>query len=241
MRVCEMMGFPTSGKVPVFPWRNPHHRRSVEYLFERYDQAGVVPAEQGCVVIDLDCKNGVDGVENFFLKFPETRTLKTLNYQTQSGGWHLWYQVPASAQIPQANGKLPGVDVRHADGYVCIGRDYRIGENGTIAECPTSVLEWLEQPLRTNVGRAVDSGKHWRERECSGSEGGPHDRYRYNLSPFPKGQRNDGMFRWGYGLMKGVKKGELTQDRFEELMNMRGANSQLTRNEIEKIINSLLT
>lgn len=229
MMLAEMSGFPTSNKVPMYDWRNPKYRRPVPYLFERYSQIGIVPAEHGCVAIDLDIKGGVNGKDNLFNRFPNLP--KSMNYRTTSGGWHLWYSVPEGSDIPQRNGALPGVDIRYADGYVCVGKDYEVA-GGRIEVCPDYLLEWLKERPRTYVGRVVnDMGTVKAVDPC---------KIRYNVSPIPKGRRNDTLYRWGFGLLNGVKKGELSIEDFEGLMNMRGTNSGLSINEIDLILESLL-
>lgn len=231
MKVEEMMGFPTKDKIPLFPWRNPKHRRSVEYLFERYDQVGIVPAEHGCVVIDLDKKNGVDGVKTFFAHFKHVP--ESMNYRTSSGGFHLWYKVPAGTVIPQATSKLPGVDIRYADGYACLGKGYKVLRDGEIADCPDPILDWLKRPKRKNDGVA-------RSNDCN-PLGTPNSRkFSYNVSPIPKGCRNDTLYRWGFGIVREVRDGSLSEKAFSELLHLRGGNSGMTYGEVEKIIESLL-
>ncbi|WP_405948918.1 bifunctional DNA primase/polymerase [Streptomyces prunicolor] len=73
------------------------------------------------VGLDLDRKNGVDGVatvnrlafEHGF-EIPQTVTICT-----PSGGFHLWLTVPDGIAVPNSAGRLgPGVDIRGTGGYV---------------------------------------------------------------------------------------------------------------------------
>lgn len=71
--------------------------------------------------IDLDRKNGVDGVEAFAqladqhgVTIPETTIIRTA-----SGGEHRWFIGPAGAPVQNSASKLgPGIDVRGYGGYL---------------------------------------------------------------------------------------------------------------------------
>lgn len=69
---------------------------------------GVIPADLGCVVIDLDLHQGVD--ETILAELPDTYTVRT-----PSGGGHLWY---ATDQKFNNSKPWPGVDIRCAQGFV---------------------------------------------------------------------------------------------------------------------------
>ena len=224
--VLQMKGFPTAGKRPLYPWRNEQNRWMVSLLLSQYEEVGIIPAEHGCVVIDLDVKDGRSGVVEFKKAFKNIP--RSLNYKTRSGGCHLWYRVPEGTKIGQSNGRIPCVDVRYADGYVCIRRDYCIKDD-RVADCPPELLEWLmSAPVAEKRRKAV--------RPC------PNVRptKQYDLSPFPAGRRNDLLYRWGYGLLNGVDKGELSIDDLRDLIHVRGTNSGLGAIECDVIANSIL-
>jgi hypothetical protein len=83
---------------------------------------GYLIACKGRIVgVDLDRKNGVDGVatlnrlarEHGF-DIPQTTTICT-----PSGGFHLWLTVPEGVTVPNSVGRLgPGIDIRGTGGYV---------------------------------------------------------------------------------------------------------------------------
>ncbi|MGW3273969.1 bifunctional DNA primase/polymerase [Streptomyces kronopolitis] len=81
--------------------------------------------------IDLDRKNGVDGVatlnrlaERHGFEVPRTTTVCT-----PSGGYHLWMTVEGGTLVPNSVGRLgPGIDVRSTRGYL-VGPG-SIGRNG---------------------------------------------------------------------------------------------------------------
>lgn len=92
---------------------------TIETLFAPFHDA--VPAipcgpANGISVIDLDRKNGVDGLKSFRglgIAIPETMAIST---PTQ--GYHLYFDT-GDESLPNSVGKLgPGIDVRGAGGYV---------------------------------------------------------------------------------------------------------------------------
>ncbi|MFE5872130.1 bifunctional DNA primase/polymerase [Streptomyces roseifaciens] len=102
--------------------------------------------------IDLDRKNGVDGVaslaalaEQHGFTIPDTTTIAT-----PSGGVHLWLTGPAGAPVRNSAGKLgPGIDVRGYGGYL-IGPGsatakgvYRVAQARPVAELPDALLHLL--------------------------------------------------------------------------------------------------
>ncbi|MFI8279762.1 bifunctional DNA primase/polymerase [Streptomyces sp. NPDC085929] len=135
--------FPTRSKVPAIP--SPHQRghnckgqcgqpghgvydattvaADVRCLFElapRADGYGIACGGR-MIGLDLDRKNGVDGVAelNQLAAQHGFTVPRTLTVCTPSGGYHLWFTVPAGVTIPNSAGRLgPGIDVRGTGGYV---------------------------------------------------------------------------------------------------------------------------
>lgn len=100
--------------------------------------------------VDLDRKNGVDGVESL-RELADERGFEvpaTAVIATPSGGLHLWFTGPAGARVPNSAGKLgPGIDVRGYGGYL-VGPGswtprgvYRVAEMHPIARLPLGLLD----------------------------------------------------------------------------------------------------
>ncbi|MET7619035.1 bifunctional DNA primase/polymerase [Streptomyces sp. NPDC005408] len=73
------------------------------------------------VGLDLDRKNGVDGVASLNQLATEHGFAipQTMTVCTPSGGFHLWLSIPAGVTVPNSAGRLgPGIDVRGTGGYV---------------------------------------------------------------------------------------------------------------------------
>ena len=82
---------------------------------------GVLPAPSGHVVIDVDVKKDAPGPASL----RELETLHgalptTAQINTPSDGWHLWFELPASATGHPNTKPGDGLDVRSADGYVVL-------------------------------------------------------------------------------------------------------------------------
>ncbi|MEU3520178.1 bifunctional DNA primase/polymerase [Streptomyces sp. NPDC006654] len=105
--------------------------------------------------LDLDRKNGVDGVAALraLAAGHGFEVPRTVMVATQSGGWHLWLKAPDGAKIPNTAGLLaPGIDTRGWGGYLVgpgsLGpkgryRFARTFSQCAIAEAPTAITDLL--------------------------------------------------------------------------------------------------
>lgn len=113
------------------------------------------------VGIDLDRKNGVDGVAQL-LQLADRHGFtipQTVTVCTPSGGLHLWFTGPAGTHIPNSASKLgPGIDVRGTRGYlVGPGSQGKTGEytihpsitEPTVHPIPEQLLQLLQPPPPT--------------------------------------------------------------------------------------------
>ncbi len=124
---------------------------------------GISTGPSGLLVIDLDNKHGVDGVANFEALAAQYGGIpKTTKVRTQSGGWHLYFQRPATEEVPSRNGWLPGVDVRAATGYVLAppsrivgGGEYRT----EVAIMPAMAPAWLLDALKSPDWKDAPAGQ----------------------------------------------------------------------------------
>ncbi|UTV79784.1 DUF3987 domain-containing protein [Acidithiobacillus sp. YTS05] len=109
------------------------------------DEVIAYPIAPGYVVIDLDRKNGKDGVKSLKERWKERHN--TLITKTKSGGLHVWYALPKGAQLGNRTGILPGVDLRTVGGFV---RDfpspgYAVWRDLPIAEIPPGLLALIQE------------------------------------------------------------------------------------------------
>ena len=103
---------------------------------------GATPRDGRTLIVDLDVKDGRNGVAEFLALGGEIRGLVV---QTAGGGTHVYF---AAEDVRTGAGKLaPGIDTRGADGYVVApgsvigGVAYEIVEDGPIRPLPAFVAE----------------------------------------------------------------------------------------------------
>lgn len=127
-------------------------------------------------VIDLDVKNGVDGIAAWKEIVGGRHLPETLIVNTPSGGKHLYFRTPEGIEVKCSAGRIAdGIDVRGNGGYVVYPPSktetgaYTFSRNVPVAPAP----KWLISPLKDDQnGRA--------ERAAPTVEG-----------IVPNGQRND--------------------------------------------------
>ncbi|MFM9790147.1 bifunctional DNA primase/polymerase [Streptomyces turgidiscabies] len=125
--------------------------------------------------LDLDRKNGVDGVATLNRLAGEHgfEVPRTTTVCTPSGGFHLWLAIPEGVAVPNSVGRIgPGIDVRSSRGYVVgpgsIGRagEYVLHPRVGYIEpqpIPEQLLQLMlppaprQQPQRRQAAMSVDS------------------------------------------------------------------------------------
>ena len=116
-----------------------------------------VPTGQGAgfFVVDLDVKNGGQGLE--WLAANQHRLPRTRTHKTRSGGQHLLFQWPEGCTVRNSASRIaPGVDVRGNGGYIIAppSPDYEIADHSALAEAPTWLLDLIDPPV---APRAIDA------------------------------------------------------------------------------------
>lgn len=103
-------------------WGASDDAEIVTALFAKYPQAniGVATQESGLMVLDLDRKNGVDGIIWMMDQIATHGDLpQTVQATTPSGGWHIYFRTPEAFDAKTCEGEIaPGVDVRGYGGMV---------------------------------------------------------------------------------------------------------------------------
>ncbi|MFF4566195.1 bifunctional DNA primase/polymerase [Streptomyces sp. NPDC001435] len=151
------------------------------------------------VGIDLDRKNGVDGVEEL-LQLAERQGFtipRTVTVCTPSGGLHLWFTGPAGTSVPNSVGRLgPGIDVRGTRGYlVGPGSRGKAGEytihpsvtEPTVHPIPEQLLQLLMPPPAPKFRQPLP-------RRVPGQRGNVLDGLVRFVAAAPEGMRNDRLF-----------------------------------------------
>ena len=118
------------------------------------------------MAVDLDVKNGVDGVANFVqwvlandadsVPFEwgtsaDHFAMQTFSQRTPTGGHHLIFTVPEGRAVKSLPNWLPGVDIRWGNAYVVAAGSktekgvYTVWENMAPAEAPLALLDALKK------------------------------------------------------------------------------------------------
>lgn len=197
-----------------------------EYLFTDSNLAIVPTAENHVFVVDMDVKNGIDGVESFLSDFCEGKEIPdTMTVITPSGGLHFYFLSSEGKSIPRKIGIVPGVDILGPGGHVVAppsvtgAGDYVFeGECREIAEAPEWLIDKIlaDDPPPTIVAAQNDGG---------------------TLSGVDAGSRNNDLFRYAARLhARG-----LSSDEKRRLVGEAAANCTppLPTSEVKQILKSV--
>lgn len=141
---CNGTNCPGPGKHPREAYGKIQAGRSVSDTSSVGRRTG---SSDGYFVVDIDRKNGVDGLANLseIGDLPPTYTVST-----PSGGLHLYFKHP-NFKVHNSQSKLcKGVDIRGHNGFVVApgsrganGLFYEVVQDGPISQAPEWLLHWL--------------------------------------------------------------------------------------------------
>ncbi len=142
----------------------------IEAWWATYPDANIGIAtgkSSGLLVIDIDPRKTPEWLMNVqSLALPRTFSIRTC-----SGGWHLYFALPANSPITIGADLVPGVDWRGAGGYV-VGpgsavnaSTYTIERNDPIVPAPAALLRRIENASRSrrqtaSATTAPDGSQH---------------------------------------------------------------------------------
>ena len=165
----------------------------IETWWTAYPDANVAIATgtpSGLLVIDIDPRKTPEWLANVqSLALPRTFTIRTC-----SGGWHLYFMLPADSPITIGADLLPGVDWRGTGGYVVApgsvvnGSTYSIERNDPIVSAPVALLHRVENASRSRRQTASTTTR-------TGPDGSQH-------MVIPASRRNDTLARIGCALRR---------------------------------------
>jgi len=159
---------PLRGKIPARTYKEVGiGEDTVPYGWD--DNVGILTGHRsGIVVVDLDIKNGHDGLGSFEKLATGQVVPETFTVKTKSGGFHLYF-VHGDADIRNSASKLgDGVDIRGEGGFVVApgdGNGYTVIQDLPVAPLPG----WLAAILRSDerVERAPSTRPPLGEAELS--------------------------------------------------------------------------
>ncbi|MCR9151915.1 MAG: phage/plasmid primase, P4 family [Rhodobacteraceae bacterium] len=243
-------------------WGASDDPATVAALFARYPRAnvGIATQETGLVVLDLDRKDGRDGLGWLAGMIEEHGPLPdTIEAASPSGGRHIYFAAPAGFDAKTCEGEIaPGVDVRGWGGMVIAPPSVKPG-----ADRP---YHWRNPPGLFDVAAApawlLDILPRRDERKLSeratAAAPAADDRFRINsgrdqwaavalqdeidaVRSAPVGQRNKALNRAAFNLGQIVGGGGLAEDLVRDRLTQAGRMAGLEPGEIPKTIDSGLS
>ncbi len=137
--------FPVNGKIPAT--KNGYldatnDPEEVRRMFARHKGGiGIAMRSSGLVAIDIDMKNGLDGVSSFKgLLAGHPPMIYGPIQRTKNNGYHIIGKDPDDVTIPNRVNVFPGIDIR-TDGYIVTGPGYTWLE-GHNYKMPVPDLPW---------------------------------------------------------------------------------------------------
>jgi hypothetical protein len=179
-----------------------------------------VPTGQGAgfFVVDLDVKNGGQGLE--WLAANQHRLPRTRTHKTRSGGQHLLFQWPEGRTVRNSASRVaPGVDVRGNGGYIIAppSPEYEIADASALAEAPAWLLALIDPPAAPRVADLPKYGADLPKSRPTQSGDGT----RYGLTALdnecqailsaPDGAKHDTLNRAAFSIGGLVAAGELAE------------------------------
>jgi hypothetical protein len=189
---------------------------TIRRSFARAAMIGIPTGEaSGFFVLDLDCKNGAQGLE--WLAAHEARLPQTRRHRTRSGGIHLLFTMPAGRTIRNSASRVgPGVDVRGTGGYIIAppSDGYDVVDVSSIAPAPAWLLDLIDPPRHVDLPKSGHDLPKLAPRQSG-------DGTAYGLAALedattlilsaPDGAKFDTLNRQAFGIGQLVGAGELAQ------------------------------
>src|SRR5262245_27002419 len=139
-----------AGKHPAVRWGRDVLSGGAQVPIPSGHGIGLATGERsGVFVVDLDQKDGKNGIGEFMAMGPVPDTLTSA---TPTGGAHLYFRRPTDFVVGSNSNRLaPGIDIRGEGGYVVLppsphkrGGEYRwLNPEAEIAEAPPWLLDKL--------------------------------------------------------------------------------------------------
>ena len=121
--LCGTKGGPKAARVKGWP----NKPASLQEVLQHRGLVGVVPASLGCVVVDVDQREG-GRVDDMAAEVIERLGTPLAEVATKGkGGWHIWYKSRDAAKIANGPGWRNG-DIRGCNGYAILWHPELVAE-----------------------------------------------------------------------------------------------------------------
>lgn len=239
--ICDWNGAGEWAPIKGWPEKATADAAQVAAWWQRWPDARVgLPAGErnGVTVLDLDTKNGKDGVASMAAKgFGDLAALSPFRVRTPSGGWHLFFK--HAPRLKNWAGVLgEGIDVRNDRGFVVAPGSLKGDARYQVEGCPLGMgtlpafPESLIPPPPPErepveiVSDATDSQREWAADHLAKLAG--------NLAAMEEGGRNDtlnSVAMWSGGA---AAHGFLTEDAARSALWVAAETAGLRKREFER-------
>lgn len=191
------------GKKPLCKWRDESTANPAEDLFDNGANIGIDCGKSGLVVLDLDRKDGRDGLADWESlktehRFEDEGALVT---ETPTGGRHMIFSDPTEGMIGNSDRRLPdGIDVRGNGGYIVVPPSvtpkgsYRwIRDNGDPSPLPAALVRLLLSKPKPQPQLATPSPRRDPETRQHNYALAALNSEADGLARTPKGNRNNSL------------------------------------------------
>jgi len=206
------------GKKPLikkWPERATKDPAQIAQWWEQWPKAniGVACGPSGLVVIDLDVKNGANGVEawEWLCAQLDIPPWDAPMVETPSGGRHLYYSAPEGVTVRNSTARLgPGIDVRGDGGYVVAPPSitdqgsYVRRQGGSPVPLPEKIVDLLvKRPGTESPSQAPSAPQESRNLNAYVEKAVSDELAK--VAGAPEGSRNDTLNRAAFALGQLVK------------------------------------
>lgn len=211
---------------------------------------GLPTGEQnGIFVLDLDCKDGVDGVAWLHKKEALHGYLpKTVTARSPTGGLHIWFAYPSFEVRNSAGALAPGVDIRGEGGMVVVppsekpdGSAYEwiaSPHDVTIAEAPEWLLTLLlDHQASRNARTHAERRTEWLPLTSKGIDRQIEMAARKVAMAAP-GERNDTLNRQAYWLGQAIAGGWMDEATVRDALTEAAIEAGLGLDEVAQTLES---
>jgi len=203
---------------------------------------GFWPGPSDLAVLDIDMKNGKDGLAGLSQLTGRAALPLTPAAHTPSGGYHIYFRQPKNRITTTVCNPASGLDWRGDGAYVIVparGTGYRWGEynfdNCNLLTAPAELMPKSERRTRQLQGQQCGAGTPPRI-TGNGLNGALH-----RLLSAEVGERNNLLFWTSNRFAEGVRSGLLTASDAQDLLCRAASEIGLTEREAGATIDSAFT
>jgi putative DNA primase/helicase len=238
-------------KHPLVKWKSPPEDGwGAAWRRHPRAMAGLDCGLHAIVVVDCDCKNGIDGEGGFraLADMIGVDLSEVPSVRTPSGGVHFYFAAPSGSAIRNSASRLaPGVDIRGAGGFVVVpgslnaARKQYLPENIALPHFIDRVATRRLPPFPPALAIRITVGNANEELVAGVRSSWSLADARVRLAAAGPGTRNDTLNREAYTAGLRIVAGAAREDTVREQLAAAAMTTGLDGEEIERTIDGAIT